>query len=112
MDFETYRQTVLAWTRRELRDLRLKCRAEAAGESDPERAGHRNSLSRAVDFLYGDLAGWLPDDRDYADMEDLTVQEYIDGAKAVRSAESIAWTEGAVNHAALALRALAEEGTE
>lgn len=107
MSFETYRQTAMAWTRAELRNLRLEYRTEAEDEPDPERARHRDSLSWAVSYLYGDLAGWLPDDGRYADMEDLTVEEYIDQAKPVLTAERVSWTDGAANTAALALRALA-----
>ena len=108
MSHEGNREAVLRLNRGGLRKLRLEYRSEALDEQDPDLVQHWNSLAWAVSYLYGDVASWLPDDRDYHDMEDVSVQEYIDETRTERPAERIKWTDGAVNTAALALTALDE----
>ena len=119
MSLEAYRQTVLAWTRGELRDLRLQYETDAEAETDPERQAYRLRLATATRFIYGSVASWDPEDRVYADMEDVTVQDFLDATlpDTARDPETddekrAHLTGGAVNNAALAIQALAEEGTK
>ncbi len=119
MSLEEYRQTVLSWTRSELRYLRLQYEADAEAETDRGRQTYLLRLGTATRFMYGSVASWEPEDRDYADMEDVTLQEFLDATlpDTARDPETEAekkahLTGGAVNNAARALRALAEEGTE